>query len=95
MVWIEISFCFRFVSRLIVTTFAVVWIEMHPNGPESLSHIVTTFAVVLIEIENTSRTTGDTTSPPSRWCGLKYLCAHTLCYLPPVTTFAVVWIEID
>ena len=33
-------------------------------------------------------------SPPSRWCGLKSVTLLNVLRAIPVTTFAVVWIEI-
>ena len=33
-------------------------------------------------------------SPPSRWCGLKFCVQFCISKFLPVTTFAVVWIEI-
>ena len=77
-----------------VTTFAVVWIEIGMDDSALLKYFVTTFAVVWIEIGSSTSSPVSASSPPSRWCGLKFLqiclyCSHSL-----VTTFAVVWIEI-
>ena len=62
----------QFNMMSIVTTFAVVWIEMFYRTWES-PHItsVTTFAVVWIEIGLMNAINNIEMSPPSRWCGLK------------------------
>ena len=102
---------------LCVTTFAVVWIEIFIPIGFALGFIVTTFAVVWIEIDISQYADEYIASPPSRWCGLKYIQDNKF---PPkklsppsrwcglkfskncvidsyriVTTFAVVWIEIQ
>ena len=41
------------------------------------------------------RIAGTDLSPPSRWCGLKSLPDNNGAWHSPVTTFAVVWIEIS
>ena len=49
--------------------------------------------MVWIEIMSEGQVNATSLSPPSRWCGLKYIkknCIYIFC----VTTFAVVWIEI-
>ena len=56
---------------------------------------VTTRAVVWIEIvEDDVETDTDVSSPPVRWCGLKFVRLYKLIREIKVTTRAVVWIEI-
>ena len=73
MVWIEIRQQphYKLYSR--VTTFAVVWIEILQAFVSSQHTPVTTFAVVWIEIIHFVRLSGVPMSPPSRWCGLKFI----------------------
>ena len=77
-----------------VTTFAVVWIEIHPRNNRLVASAVTTFAVVWIEI-----TVTDITNVPDTvttfavvWIEIMYHAAVE--YIKMVTTFAVVWTEI-
>ena len=50
--------------------------------------------MVWIEIFIVTDVRNGITSPPSRWCGLKYSRLRRLSIIEGVTTFAVVWIEI-
>ena len=106
----------QFNMMSIVTTFAVVWIEMHLSCCPALSPLSPPSRWCGLKLDwwmpliilrchhlrggvdwNSTPSwllSPPSLSPPSRWCGLKFCGCLTPVTLNPVTTFAVVWIEI-
>ena len=94
-VWIEIPFIPFSGQCQCVTTFAVVWIEiLNSNSSTGLPGSPPSRWCGL-KLWEYRRAVSMHMSPPSRWCGLKSVLLDAPRYPVLVTTFAVVWIEIN
>ena len=78
----------------IVTTFAVVWIEIWYLIPYQSPYTSPPSRWCGLKFLTLPLPPRGSWAPPSRWCGLKYLSDLTHIQSCRVTTFAVVWIEI-
>ena len=84
------------ILHVVVTTDAVVWIEIPRSAALRILGLVTTDAVVWIEIFSICLILFfGVGSPLMQWCGLKCIPYTFTVQRIKVTTDAVVWIEIS